>query len=314
MKRSLLPLNALRAFDAAARHKSFKRAADELSVTPAAISQQIRSLEDFLGVELFRRSNRNLMLTDAADLALAPLALGFEHLEDAVDRITASKRDHLLRIAVTPSFASKWLVPRLASYYQDRPEAVVKIASSMALTDFKSEQVDLAIRYGAGNYPNLYTEKLLSERVFPVCAPSLLKGGVPLCTESDLTKFTLIHDDSFSEDASAPTWPMWLKAAGITMPDGVAAIHFNTHLLAIEAAVAGQGIALARSSIAGDDLKSGRLVQPFSAEVAIDFAHYIVLPEDHLDNPQVTDFIDWLKAEVSAGEDGASGSGTMAAE
>ncbi len=302
MKRSLLPLNALRAFDAAARHKSFKRAADELSVTPAAISQQIRSLEDFLGVELFRRSNRSLVLTDAAELSLGPLAAGFEHLEDAVDRITASKRDHVLRISVTPSFASKWLVPRLASYYEQHPDAVVKITASMAITDFKSEQVDLAIRYGAGSYPGLYGEKLLAERVFPVCAPSLLDKGTPLCSESDLTQFTLIHDDSFADDTSAPTWPMWLKAAGIAMPDGVPAIHFNTHLLAIEAAVAGRGVALARASIAGEDLKAGRLVQPFSAEVAIDFAHYIVLPEEHLANEQVTDFIAWLKAEVAEGE------------
>lgn len=312
MKRSLLPLNALRAFDAAARHKSFKQAADELSVTPAAISQQIRSLEDFLGIELFRRSNRALVLTEAAQLALGPLGAGFDQLEEAVDLIKSTKRDNSLRISVTPSFASKWLVPRLASYYERKPDAVVKIAASMDITDFRQEEVDLAIRYGAGHYGDLYSEKLLAERVFPVCSPDLLDGEQPLCTKSDLTRFTLIHDDSFVDDVSAPTWPMWLKAAGLDMPDGLPAMHFNTHLLAIEAAVAGRGVALARSSIAGEDLKAGRLIQPFSEEVAIDFAHYIVCPEEHLKREAVADFIEWLHSEVAS--DGSSEDIGLAAE
>ena len=300
MKRSMLPLNALRAFDAAAQHLSFKMAAEDLSVTPAAISQQIRSLEEFLGVELFRRTNRSLVLTEAAQLALAPLKDGFEKMEEAVDILTASHSANVVKVSVSPSFASKWLVPRLASYYERRPDAIVKVNATMALTDFKAEDIDLGIRYGRGTYDGLHVEPLMRETVFPVCSPALLEGDDPLRTPQDLLEKTLIHDDSFSEDDSAPSWPMWLKAAGVLVPEGLPALHFNTHALAVEAAVAGRGVALARSSIAEEDLKAGRLVQPFGEAIPVDFAHYIVCPEDKLKAERIQDFIDWLKDEAGA--------------
>lgn len=299
MKRSLLPLNALRAFDAAARHMSFKLAADDLSVTPAAISQQIRSLEDFLGVELFRRTNRSLVLTEAAQLSLAPLKEAFERMEEAVDILTESKTSNVLKVSVSPSFASKWLVPRLASYYERRPDAIVKISATMQITDFKAEDVDLAIRYGRGNYTGLHEEEILRETVFPVCAPDLFDDADPSArTPCAILKHTLIHDDSTAEDESVPTWAMWLKAAGVEMPDGMPALHFNNHALAIEAAVAGRGVVLARSAIAEEDLKAGRLIKPFGEAVPINFAHYIVCPEDKLKNERVQDFIDWLHTET----------------
>jgi len=298
MKRSLLPLNALRAFDAAARHMSFKLAADDLSVTPAAISQQIRSLEDFLGVELFRRTNRSLVLTEAAQLSLAPLKEGFERMEEAVDILTESKTSNVLKVSVSPSFASKWLVPRLASYYERRPDAIVKISATMQITDFKAEDVDIAIRYGLGNYNGLYEEEILRETVFPVCSPSLFEGKSVATTPSDILSHTLIHDDSTAEDDSVPTWTMWMKAAGIEMLDGMPALHFNNHALAIEAAVAGRGVVLARSAIAEEDLRAGRLIKPFGEAVPINFAHYIVCPEDKLKNERVQDFIDWLRSET----------------
>lgn len=301
MKRSLLPLNALRAFDAAARHMSFKLAADDLSVTPAAISQQIRSLEEFLGVELFRRTNRSLVLTDAAQLSLGPLKEAFEKMENAVDIITDSKSSTVIKVSVSPSFASKWLVPRLASYYERRPDSIVKISASMTLTDFKAEDIDLAVRYGSGDYKGLHSEEILRETVFPVCSPDLLNGAKQFDTVCKLLEKPLIHDDSFSEDNSAPSWSMWLKAAGVNIevPGGLPAIHFNTHSLAIEAAVAGRGIALARSAIAEEDLKAGRLVKPFGDGVPVDFAHYIVCPEERLENERVRDFVEWLKEEAS---------------
>ncbi|MCJ9428484.1 transcriptional regulator GcvA [Kordiimonas marina] len=302
MKRSLLPLNALRAFDAAARHMSFKLAADDLSVTPAAISQQIRSLEEFLGVELFRRTNRSLVLTEAAQLSLMPLKEAFEKMEEAVDILTESKTSNVLKVSVSPSFASKWLVPRLASYYERRPDAIVKISATMHITDFKAEDVDIAIRYGLGKYDNLYVEEILRETIFPVCAPTLIDHETPATTPCSILKHTLIHDDSTAEDDSVPTWPMWLKAAGVEMPEGMPALHFNTHALAIEAAVAGRGVALARSAIAEEDLKAGRLVKPFGEAVPINFAHYIVCPQDKLKNERVQDFIDWLREEAHEGE------------
>lgn len=300
MKRSMLPLNALRAFDAAARHMSFKLAADDLAVTPAAISQQIRSLEDFLGVELFRRTNRSLVLTETAQLSLAPLREAFEHMESAVDILTDSASSNILKVSVSPSFASKWLVPRLASYYARRPDAIVKIDSTMQLTDFQASDTDIAIRYGNGNYSGLFVEELLKETVFPVCSPDLLKDCDPGTSACCVLEHTLIHDDSSIEDVSAPNWSMWLKAAGVSAPDGLPALHFNNHGLAIEAAVAGRGIALARSSIAEEDLKAGRLVKPFGEEVPVNFAHYIVCPEDKLKHERVQDFVDWLRTETSA--------------
>jgi len=298
MKRSLLPLNALRAFDAAARHMSFKKAADDLSVTPAAISQQIRSLEEFLGVELFRRTNRSLILTDAAQLSLAPLREAFAKMEESVDILTDSKGSQVIKVSVSPSFASKWLVPRLASYYERSPDAIVKITASMTITDFSAEDIDIAIRYGSGGYSGVYSEEILRETVFPVCSPDLLDGAKQFETVCALLQQPLIHDDSFSEDNSAPNWSMWLKAAGVEVPGGLPAIHFNTHALAIEAAVAGRGIALARSAIAEEDLKAGRLIKPFGDGIPVDFAHYIVCPEERLRNERVQDFIEWLKEET----------------
>ena len=296
MKRSLLPLNALRAFDAAARHMSFKLAADDLSVTPAAISQQIRSLEDFLGVELFRRTNRALILTEAAQLSLLPLKEGFERLEAAVDILTESKSSTVLKVSVSPSFASKWLVPRLASYYARRPDAIVKISATMQVTDFQADDMDIAIRYGLGNYEGLHSEEILRETIFPVCAPTLLEGKA--ATPCAVVEHTLIHDDSTVEDQSAMNWAMWLKAAGVDVPDGMPALHFNTHALAIEAAVAGRGIALARSAIAAEDIKAGRLIKPFGEEVPINFAHHIVCPKEKLKSERVQDFIEWMWEEV----------------
>lgn len=310
MKRSLLPLNALRAFDAAARHMNFKRAADDLSVTPAAISQQIRTLEDFLGVELFKRSNRSLVLTEAGRISLGALQEGFEKLEEAVDAMTDAKLANDLRISVPPSFASKWMVPRLANYYERHPLSIVKISATMNLADFHTEDTDLAIRYGRGDYPGLHVEKLMGDVIYPVCSPDLAKSSVPIRIPADVLAHTLIHDESESDegDTGAPSWRMWLRAAGLTPPDGLPALHFNTNALAIEAAVAGRGIALARSSIAEEDLRAGRLIRPFTEETPVDFAHYIVCPPEKLKLERVQQFLNWLRDEVvdpASAEDGA---------
>ena len=298
MKRSLLPLNALRAFDAAARKLSFKEAANELSVTPAAISQQIRTLEDILGVELFKRTSRALILTEQAQMALPALQEAFELLESAVATLIEDVESRDLKVSVSPSFASKWLVPRLASFYAANPDSIVKISTSIIITDFRSEDTDLAIRYGAGGYEGLYEEELLRETVFPVCSPEM---AAKIKSPKDLLSLTLIHDDSFEEDTSAPNWTMWLKAAGIEVEGGRAALHFNTHSLAVEAAVAGHGIALARSAVAEEDLKAGRLVKPIGEEMPLDFAHHIVCPETNMKRPHVKAFVDWLHDEVGKG-------------
>ncbi|TCP38209.1 LysR family transcriptional regulator [Rhodothalassium salexigens DSM 2132] len=303
MKRAQLPLNALRAFDAAARHMSFKKAADELAVTPAAVSQQIRSLEDLLGVELFRRTSRSLILTDRAQMALASLRQGFEAIEDAVSTLEAARDDGTLHLSVSPSFASKWLVPRLERYYQQNPNAVVKIDASMEVTDFAETEMDLAIRYGAGQYPGLHAEELMREEVFPVCSPALQDGETPVRTPGDLVNVPLIHDDSSLDDESCPSWAMWLKAAGVTVREGQPALHFNQTSLAIEAAIAGRGVVLAKRTLAHADLRAGRLVRPFRHTQSVGFAYFMVCPRAKKDMPKVETFMNWLRVE--AGHDWA---------
>lgn len=299
MKRALLPLNALRAFDAAARHTSFKLAADELAVTPAAVSQQVRSLEEYLGVALFRRTRRALVLTPNAEKALPALQNGFKGFEEAVKLLQAADSDNTLKISVSPSFASKWLVPRLGDFYEVESEAIVKVDASMHLVDFNQEEVDVAIRYGGGNYPGLYVEELLREEVVPVCSPDLIADESAIADVVDLAKTTLIHDDSSLEDESCPTWEMWLRAAGSEMADGQRGLHFNQSQLAIEAAVAGRGVALAKRMLAEADLQSGRLVRPFEESQEVGFAYYIVCPEDRLESGKVLNFVAWLRDEAA---------------
>lgn len=298
LKRGQLPLNALRAFEAAARHLSFKAAADELSVTPAAVSQQIRALEDYLGVQLFHRTSREILLTPRAAEALASLSEGFEALTEACAILQADADDRELVVSVAPSLAAKWLVPRLGRFAERAPEQIVKVVATHELTDFRRENVDVAIRYGSGAYPELYVEELMREEVFPVCAPQLVEGEHAIRTPEDLKRVTLIHDDSSLEDESCPTWAMWLKAAGVEMEEGQPALHFNQTALAIEAAAAGRGVALAKRMLAEADLKAGRLVRPFKASQPVDFAYYIVCPEAHLERPKVRRFLDWLREEA----------------
>jgi len=299
LRRGQLPLNALRAFEAAARHLSFKKAADELAVTPAAVSQQIRSLEEYLGIQLFRRTSRNLVMTERAQQSLDALRDGFDRIEEACAVLQAPVDDNVLRISVSPSFAAKWLVPRLERYYEENAEMVVKISATNELTDFAHEDVDLAIRYGSGNYPGLTVEELMREEVFPVCAPSLVDGSEEaISAPEDLKRVTLIHDDSSLDDESCPTWSMWLKAAGVKVEEGQRALHFNQTALAIEAAVAGRGVVLAKRTLAETDLKAVRLVRPFKQSHPVDFAYYMVCPEDKLSDPKVASFMSWLRAEA----------------
>ncbi|GEQ97561.1 LysR family transcriptional regulator [Iodidimonas gelatinilytica] len=298
LKRSQLPLNALRAFEAAARHLSFKKAADELSVTPAAVSQQIRTLEDYLGIQLFRRTSRALILTERAQESLEALRQGFDLIEDACSVLQSPADDNVLSLSVSPSFAAKWLIPRLQRYYEDNANVVVKIAATNELTDFSREDTDLAIRYGAGHYPGLFVEELMREEVFPVCSPALLEGDTPVRTPCDMGHVTLIHDDSSLDDESNPTWPMWLKAAGVKVGEGQRALHFNQTALAIEAAIAGRGVALAKRTLAESDLKQGRLVRPFRQSHPVDFAYYMVCPEQKKNLAKVSSFMAWLREEA----------------
>ena len=302
MGRSLPPLNSLRAFEVAARHMSISRAASELHVTPAAISHQIRLLEDHVGLPLFVRNGRGLALTDAGNAGLRELREGFSRLSAAMDAIDSLGEAGVLSVSVAPSFASKWLLPRLELFQSAHPEIDVHVSASMQLSDFMKDGIDLAIRYGAGRYSDLSVERLLTESVVPVCSPEYLMQHGPFYVPSDLTEATLLHDDSPDNDPSCPNWEMWLSAAGAPNIDSARGPRFNQSSLVIEAAALGRGVALAKTALAARDLRQGRLVQPFSSAVKVDFAYYVVAPRAKLNLPKVSYFIDWLRAEAGKEE------------
>lgn len=302
MRRSLPPLNSLRAFEVAARHMSISQAASELRVTPAAISHQIRLLEDHVGLPLFVRNGRGLALTDAGAAGLRDLREGFARLSAAMDAIDSLGEAGVLSVSVAPSFASKWLLPRLEIFQAAHPEIDVHVSASMQLSDFMKDGIDVAIRYGAGRYADLSVELLLNESVVPVCSPEYLMQHGPFYLPSDLTEATLLHDDSPDNDPSCPNWEMWLNAAGAPHIDSARGPRFNQSSLVIEAAALGRGVALAKTALAARDLRQGRLVQPFSSAVKVDFAYYMVAPRAKLNLPKVSFFIDWLRSEAGKEE------------
>jgi LysR family glycine cleavage system transcriptional activator len=296
-RRRLPPLNALRAFEAAARHLNFSRAADELSVTPGAVSQQIQNLEDYVGVALFKRTPKGLLLTDPAQIALPALREAFDRLADAASMLTAAVDGRRLTVSVAPSFAAKWLVPRLGLFEALHPQVDVWVSAGMELVDFNSGEVDLAIRYGTGRYPGLEVVRLMQETVVPVVSPELLERE-PMAEPSDLAGHVLLHDGSPDADDSCPDWTMWLAARGVRGVDGSRGPRFNQSSLVIEAAVGGRGVALAKRALAQADLDAGRLVSPFQITTAVDFAYYAVYPKAKGRLPQVKAFVSWLMAEA----------------
>jgi LysR family glycine cleavage system transcriptional activator len=300
-RRRLPPLNALRAFEAAARHMNFSRAADELSVTPGAVSQQIQNLEDYIGAPLFKRTPKGLLLTDAAQTALPALREAFDRLAEAASLLTAAEEGRRLTISAAPSFAAKWLVPRLGRFEASHPEIDVWLSAGLELVDFTSGEVDLAIRYGSGRYPGLEVSRLLGETVSAVVSPKLL-AETPLDELSDLANHILLHDGSPDADDSCPDWAMWLAARGVKGVDGARGPRFNQSSLVIEAAVNGRGVALAKQTLAQADLDAHRLVQPFNIETAVDFAYYVVHPKAKGRLAQVKAFTAWLKQEAEAHE------------
>jgi len=298
--RRLPPLNALRAFEASARHLSFTKAADELAVTPAAVSHQVKALEDLLGVTLFRRTKRALLLTYEAQAVLPGIRDGFERLLAAVEQLGAVGKTGVLTVSLAPSFAVKWLLPRLDRFQAAHPEIDVRVAASMELVDFSVGDVDIAIRYGAGAYPDLIVERLVSDTVYPVCSPALLKGPNALTAPDRLRQHVLLHDDSPDEDETCPNWPMWLKAAGVAGIEAARGPRFNQSSLVLEAAILGRGVALAKSTLADADVAAGRLVRPFDVSVPVNFAYYVVYPETKAALPKVRLFHDWLRSEAEA--------------
>ncbi|HTO83877.1 MAG TPA: transcriptional regulator GcvA [Methylomirabilota bacterium] len=295
-------LGALRTFEAAARHLSFTRAADELAVTPAAVSHLVRELEDRLRVPLFRRTSRVVQLTPAGEILRAAVAEALAGIGRAVARLRETDGKPRLSVTAAPSFAIKWLVPRLNKFLEQAPEADVRVEVSHHLTDFGREDMDIGVRFGTGSYPELRVDRLFAETVTPVCSPKLMRGKRPLRHPRDLRHHTLIHVDWQALGETWPTWQMWMQAAGVTDVDPTRGIHFGHGMMAIQAAIDGQGVALGDASLAHADLAAGRLVRPFDLTLKAppQFAYWIVTPHRTAERPLVQAFREWLLAEAAA--------------
>ena len=291
-------LRALRAFEAASRHLSFTRAADELNVTQAAISHQIKRLEAQLGMPLFRRLNRALLLTEAGQSLFLAVNEALELMATAVGRLHRHDQTGEVTVTTMDSFAATWLVPRLSRFRKLHPEIDVRITTSDVSIDFARETVDLGIRYGYGDWPGLHVEKLMTEELFPVCSPALLETGPPMNKASDLSRYTLLHDDMRID------WRMWLMAAGVEdLVDTDRGLSFGHSNLVIQAAIHGDGVALARSVLVATSLAEGQLIKPFELALPTNYAYYVVCPEVNLQRPKIKAFREWLFKEAAKEEE-----------
>ena len=287
-------LNALRAFEAAARLGSLTRAAEELHVTPSAVRHQIKALEDELGSPLLRRHGSGVAPTETAGAALGHLRRAFDALADANRSLRSPDRRPVLRVSAVPSFISAWLIPRLDAFHGRHPDVMVQVDTNPQQTDFAREGVDLAVRYGTGGYSGLFECRLFSECYFPVCAPYLLEGAAPLAEPADLARHTLLHD-AFRPQVGWPVWRDWLEAAGVLdRVDPDSGTRYTMSMFAYQAAVACQGVALGTTVLSMDMLAAGYLVKPFALELPTAYGYHIVCPPERRQRPHVAAFIDWL--------------------
>ncbi|MGH8662264.1 MAG: transcriptional regulator GcvA [Burkholderiales bacterium] len=310
----LPPLNALKAFEAAGRHLSVKKAAAELNVTPAAVSHQIKALEDFLGVKLFLRRNRALELTEAARACLPKLREGFDSLAQAVERLRAHKGGGMLTVSAAPSFAARWLMLRLHRFLETQPEVDVRIsarlrqtaeggrrgvAAERATVETWLADSDVAILYGRGDYPGFQVDKLFALTITPICSPRLLTDPEhPLLRPADLKHQLLLHDDTGELYDGVPFWEVWLKAAGVQDVDLSRGAHFSHAVLAFEAAAEGHGVVATMPLLAESDLHAARLVTPFALRAPLESAYYLVSDAARA-RADVVAFRKWLLEEAA---------------
>jgi len=313
--RSLPPLNALRAFEATARNMSVTKAANELNVTPSAVSHQIKALEEYFDVKLFLPSRRKLRLTDSGRLLIPALSEAFNKIFMVSDHLRSLEKHKLLTVGTARSFAVKWLIPKISEFTDEFPDIEVRIAATPLLKDateeaLNNEDVDIVVRFGPGHYSGYNVDYLFPEVVFPVCSPYLIKPERPLNKPSDLRHFNLIHDEGYMHYSSEgvrfhttfPDWAMWLEAVGVTNIDANRGSRFSTSIMAIEAALDGQGIVLGRSVLVQDDLATGRLIKPLELSISNLFAYYAICLKDNAIKPEISVFRYWLerKAKESA--------------
>jgi len=291
--RRLPALNALKAFEAAARHESFTKAAQELNVTQGAVSHQVKALEAELGLRLFDRERQRLVITEAGKAYLEVVRDAFDRLAAGTERLLQRRRSGVLTVTTSPNFAAKWLVHRLGRFAESQPGIDLRVGAALHHVDFAREDVDVAIRHGDGRWPGLHVTRLCVEELFPVCSPNLIKGRSTLREPADLAHHTLLHLDD------AQDWARWLEAAGVSGIDLSRGPVFSERSMAIDAAIGGQGVALARSALCAWDLLAGRLVRPFTFALKVPYAYWIVCPKVNADLPKIATFRDWLLREAA---------------
>lgn len=303
MMKSPVHLNALRAFEASARHRSFSAAAAELHVTPAAVGQLVRALEEWLGTPLFHRgaSGRlRLVPTEAAERALPDIRAGFDRLTVGLERLKEGSTSGVLTVAVSPAFAAKWLLPRIERFQNAWPDTDVRLDTNLKPVDFVTQQIDIGVRYGTGTWPGLVADKLMDEDVYPLCSPGLLRGRPRLQKPADLARETLIHDLSMDSRTGFPAWDTWLHRAGVADAATGRGMQINNSAAVLQAAIDGHGVALARSVMARDDLATGRLVRLFpEITFASPLAYYIVYRNECSGLAKLVAFRDWLLKEAA---------------
>jgi len=293
----LPPLAPLRAFEAAGRHLSFTRAAAELHVTQGAISQQVKQLELQLGFALFRRLPRKLELTEQGRAFHDVVGGALRQIADKAEALKTADDNRPVTVSVVPSFAAKWLIPRLTQFRRDHPEIAVRVDADHRRVDLRASEVDLAVRFTGRRYPDLHSIELFRDRVFPVCSPDLVREGRAPRRLEDLRDAMLLHDHAAMSDEITSDWEHWVRQVGVEGVDVTKGSGFTQGDMVLQAAMQGDGIALTRSSLAELDLASGRLVRPLDVSIPCPWAHYIVCLEEALRRPHVAAVYDWLLAE-----------------
>jgi LysR family glycine cleavage system transcriptional activator len=293
MRPRLPPLNNLKAFEAAARHESFTRAAEELCVTQGAVSQQVKALEEGLGIKLFNRERQRLNITEAGRDYLMVVRDALDRIAVGTERLLQRQNAGVLTVSTSPDFAAKWLVHRLGHFAEAHSGIDLRVSATLHHIDFAREDVDLAVRHGEGHWPGLETVQLSGEQLFAVCSPKLLSGRHRLGKPADILKFPLIHLDSRAD------WTNWLRAAGVNQDDATHGPVLNRASMVIDAAIDGQGVALARTTLAAWDLINGRLVRPFPVSLPLSKTYWVICPKATSNLPKIVTFREWLLAEAS---------------
>lgn len=297
----LPPLDGLRVFEAAARLGSFNAAAEELNLTPSAVSHRMRSLEAFLGVALFDRRNRRVAPTEAGLAYAAAVRSALETMRAATRRLAGNRRSRPLTLSLAPAFAARWLVPRLGRFQARHPGIELRFATTARLSTFDDGDVDAAVRYGTGDWPDVVTELLMKVDAVPVCAPQLLEDGPPLVVPQDVARHMRVHVTPRPDD-----WRMWFLVAGVTDVDPTVGPAFEDLPTALEAVAGGFGLVIADRQIIAQDLASGRVVVPFDIDMPSQGAFYFVYPPAHAHDPRVVAFRDWLVEEIGETEGAAT--------